>query len=352
MKKMNRKTIAKIAVALVLVLGVPLVSVEHRGQSPIDLTPVFKLGGVQLLYGASGSWEAVRYIAKSAKTINDSIESLMSTLAPVLRFIGSDQETFTDTTIINGQTYTWTLLVNQTTLTADNTVTTPATKNYNHGLILCKGTTTVYEIYFDDPVNPGSGDGTLMTYIPYEIFGGGIVYDATTPPTIEFILTGDKGSRVEYVSWNQGPIFVNGYVDSARVKIEEIDSGNVINFSAVAQFLDNRQFCSPGTDDWYILTFIINNSSPYNSTARFAYGSGSIPTTDTICGGPNNTTYGLFNADATNGFVDDDVAKADIPAGYPSGDDVDALFTATLAESNMQQGDITGISVSTDYTCP
>ncbi len=361
MKRMNRKTIVKIAVALVLVLGIPLVNVEHRGQSPVDVTPVFKLGGVKLVYGASENWDAVRYLATSAKTINESVETLMRTFSFFLNRIGDDPATYSQTTSYNGQSVSILIGAKQN-VSATNSVT-DSSNTYKHYLVLCLDGSPVFEIYFDDPDNPGTGAGVLMTYIPYELAGGTLnpnnPYESTTPSTVEFTMNGDVGSRVEYISWSQGPLFrfdLGGVVDNARVKVEETDSGETINFSGVAKFIASAttDFCGSDTNnDWYILTFIVNNSSPYYSTAKFALKDGNIPVDDQICGFANTLKYGLFNASDPDGFVDDNVASGDIPAGYPTAADVDTLFTDTLSEANLQESDIDTLSVATDFTgCP
>jgi len=183
---------------------------------------------------------------------------------------------------------------------------------------------------------------------------------------IECQVTGVTGSRTMYCSIDgKGNEFntVTGGPNWTRALIKVEESAGQYKFTAISDTKesnydpDGAGTCAAGT---YVfpLAFIAQGSSPYQTTAKFGFNAS--PTVDAgVCGvsamgNPGALfNYGLFSTASNPGAIDGAkyfVAEnqATPPAGYPTGTDVDVLFstiggagaaswsTGTVSLANLQ----------------
>ncbi len=356
--KRDKKSFIRISMIVIIVLlifGIPTLIIQKDNSFSGKLQFDIDMSGLTPLYAQQHeTWTGVRFIATAAKLINTNIEAFMRAVNSAVSITDSVTGEWDGdyTHAATGNSFTYKLGLNQN-YTAANSVD-GTTKTYNHGYMLCQNSTVVYQIFFDSSTDPGSEDGTLLMYKP-SLFADYFTHSTAANVIVEFTLSGTAGSRTEVMSWTGGPMFDGGTVTDARVILSEGDSGNEINFVGVAKL--NSNHCSGGVPlDYYAIAFIAKTASPNYSTGKWGLAENAIPTSDNICSNPNPTTYGTFNSTDADGIVEEGVAASDIPAGYPTADEVDTLFTGISSNTDLAMGDIDGLSAGICFSgaiaCP
>jgi hypothetical protein len=195
------------------------------------------------------------------------------------------------------------------------------------------GGDVVFQLFFDDPNDSSGGDGALLIVKPY--------YFEAIPGTI-FSSTGIFEARIKkpatdkimYISFNGHPwgVATPNYAESGRVKL--VDDGTNYNITGLiyvyADGSDLTHTICTGAppaqfgNTYYTLAYAAKNDSPYYSTALWGWSDSGK--SDQVCGFPNTTNYGHFNASV--GYVCDGSPSVGCPDGapYPLNSSAQALY--------------------------
>ena len=353
---MNKtKSILYVGVALVTFFTASLV-LHRKQEAPQftqpklpDMTEFVK--GIQPVMGAETDWSGVRSIATLARSINTTVESFLASLASTGALSRTASYTFVVPTASGN--FNAKLAVNGNFSVTRSHSGGAAT--FSHGFIMCKvgQTTPAIQLFFDSTTSAGADDGTVFLFRPSDfsstVFVNGQYLEST--------LTGSTGSRRQITTWGNGPMGIGGPTQSARIIVDEINSGAQLTFKASARTNTGTNPCGSGNAwDYYGLAFIVNTAAPNSSTAIQGIHDVAPPTA--IATAACNLTSTSFNYATFNsgGYLNGPVTAGAIPAGFPSAADVDALFaqlnTGDLAAGQLNTLAGAGIAASGSLTCP
>lgn len=291
-----------------------------------DTVLEWKIGSLKPVFSASTNWDGVRDIAKFTKDIVKGIDSILLQLASsnVLN------QTSTVTAVSGNYTFRYTPNFN-------GSVTSSAlgAKTYKSSFEIWLGSganaTKALELYFDSTSDKSVGSGVLAIWQPNK-------FDTTLNTAnrqIECTMSGGSSNGTMICSWN-GPLEAAGTIQAARIKVSASSSAGTVSYKALATPVTTTT-CGGGNSDYYAITFISKNVSPYYATARWGFNDNSIATT--LCTVSNTTNNAYFNinsnpnaTDSTKYFVADGITSDTNTYNtngslYPSIASVQTLFT-------------------------
>lgn len=325
MKNKFNKTLFYLIIAVAFFNTSLVFYLENNSDNPLDSLR-FEFEGVEEVKAAESNWLLVRDAITQVRALNKSIEDLLAIVAyrDITRSV-----TFTRTSTINGKTMTIRLTLNTSTTGVSTSLGETNLTFKNKFEIWDSDNSKAMELFFDSATDSSVGNGILLIKRP-KVFNSNFTNTATNT-ILENRITGAVGSRIQTISWINGPLYTNGRHSRVRKKIQEVSGGTVLNIYGTSIYTNNLQ-CSGANPDFHSLAAIINNSGAYNTTALFGV-TGTATIANAQCATtPNPVNYATFNS---SGFVSDGLASASIPSGYPTANDVNTLFTTLSADTSL-----------------
>ena len=350
----NKRAPGFILVALLIcVFFVGLSFVGTKGDNNrISIKP----GGFNQLHADAATeplWAGVRGAATLARAANISINVIVANLSPVLAYIDSLPLALPEP-IFNQQVDNfWYTLYRNSPIPMDGRTYTGRLEVWkvNAGPTYEKA----LEFYWDDIENPTTTDGVLLKIKPScwdsinfyteEIYEVKYVKDGSLNDAMIISFIADpngQGAGDPGFKYNESIPTYGGCLVKGMVRFTNVTANSWYEFAGVAK---RECLCSNFTEtsgaSFYSLAFLVNNTSPYNSVAKFGVDdvdAGDNAPVFTICEIVNPLNYGYFNA--SQGFVQDSVPNPNTaPSGlYPARTDVDLInFDTTGSEFDITE---------------